>query len=566
MVIGTVANRSFAGRIDTVTTATSVGIDALKQMRTDRRRRRVADMEWFELLYRVYITALIGGFVLVWLSSLVTDAPFTARQFDTLITDGPRYAGFLMSVVWFLGMRSGSNGGPVSVEEAEVRHVLLAPVNRASVLRHPAVQRLRTLAFTGTLAGGVTGLVLSKRVLTAWGNGPAQWVICGAVGGAVIAASFVTAALLVHSLHLNRHLVNVIASALVAWHAASAFLGQHPWAPFNEIGHIALAMVHPSGVVAVAVLLALAAVAVWRAGHLSTEALARRSALVSQLKFAVTLQDIRTVVLLRRQLSQEHMREKPWFAVPSLLRRNIVVARCLRSLSHFPGRRLGRMVLLAVTSAVSLVAAWRGTTPALVVSGLALFMLGLDVIEPLSQEVDQPDRTDALPIERGLLLTRHLLVPALTTVPFVAVGVATAYAFEPHGMTIITGVLIGVPAALAGVAGAVINAVKGAPDPLSEANSGLYMPPEVSGMTTVIRAAWPPVVAIIGSTPVVALVRASENGDNIPATLVRTALGVGMVCFLTAGWVRQREKIRAAFRNFANPQNASSASTSTRKA
>ena len=107
--------------------------------------------------------------------------------------------------------------------------------------------------------------------------------------------------------------------------------------------------------------------------------------------------------------------------------------------------------------------------------------------------------------------------------------------------------------------------MKGAPDPLSEANSGLYMPPEVSGMTTVIRAAWPPVVAIIGSTPAVALVKASENGDNIPAALVRTALGIGMVCFLTAGWVRQREKIRAAFRNFANPQNASSASTSTQK-
>jgi len=220
---------------------------------------------------------------------------------------------------------------------------------------------------------------------------------------------------------------------------------------------------------------------------------------------------------------------------------------------------------IGARAAVSLVAVWRGTTPALVVSGLALFMLGLDVIEPLSQEVDQPDRTDALPIERGLLLTQHLLVPALTTIPFVLVGIAVAYAFEPHGMTLIAGVLIGIPAALAGVAGAVINAVKGAPDPLSEANSGLYMPPEVSGMTTVIRAAWPPVVAIIGSTPAVALVKASENGDNIPAALVRTALGIGMVCFLTAGWVRQREKIRAAFRNFANPQNAPSAPTSTQK-
>ncbi|MFM1791041.1 MAG: hypothetical protein RLZZ526_1368, partial [Actinomycetota bacterium] len=535
------------------------------QMRADRRRRRVADMEWFELLYRVYITALIGGFLLLWLSSLVTDAPFTPGQFDTLIHDGPRVVGFLMSVVWFLGMRSGANGGPLSVEEAEVRHVLLAPVNRAAVLRHPAVQRLRTLAFAGTLAGGVTGLVLSKRVPEEWGHGPNQWIICGAVAGSLIGASFVVAALLVHSLRIDRRIVTVTATAIVAWHAASVFLGAHPWAPFNEFGDFMLVISQVSNLIAIAALVLLAMVAVWRAGHLSIEALARRSALVSQLKFAVTLQDIRTVVLLRRQLSQEHMRQTPWFTVPPALRRNIVVTRCLRSLAHFPARRLARMVLLAVTSAVCLVAVWRGTTPALVVSGLALFLLGLDVIEPLSQEVDQPDRTDALPVERGLLLTQHLLVPALTTIPFVVVGVAAAYVMEPHGMTIVTGALIGIPAALAGVAGAVINAVKGAPDPLSESNSGLYMPPEVSGMTTVVRAAWPPVVAIIGSTPSVALVRASENGDNIPAALVRTALGVGLVCFLTAGWVRQRENIRAAFRNFANPQNASSAPTSTQK-
>ena len=548
-----------------MTTATSVGIEALRQMRTDRRRRRVADMEWFELLYRVYITALIGGFLLVWLSSLVTDAPFTQDQFGTLIHDGPRYTGLLVAVVWFLGMRSGANGGPVSVEEAEVRHVLLAPVDRAAVLRHPAVQRLRTMAFTGTLAGGVTGLVLSKRVPKEWGHGPNQWIICGALAGALIGASFVIAALLVHSFRIDRRIVTAAATAIVAWHAASAFLAPHPWAVFNELGEFMLAVSHATNLIAIAVLVVLAVIAVWRAGHLSIEALARRSALVSQLKFAVTLQDIRTVVLLRRQLSQEHMREKPWFTVPTVLRRNIVVTRCLRSLAHFPARRIARMVLLAVTSAVSLVAVWRGTTPALVVSGLALFMLGLDVIEPLSQEVDQPDRTDALPLERGLLLTQHLLVPALSTIPFVLVGIAVAYAFEPHGMTIVVGVLIGIPAALAGVSGAVINAVKGAPDPLSEANSGLYMPPEVSGMTTVIRAAWPPVVAIIGSTPAVALVKASENGDNIPAALVRTALGIGMVCFLTAGWVRQREKIRAAFRNFANPQNASSAPTSTQK-
>jgi hypothetical protein len=56
--------------------------------------------------------------------------------------------------------------------------------------------------------------------------------------------------------------------------------------------------------VGVLVVIILTAVSLLVVGRFSLEALARRSALVSQMKFAVTLQDVRTVVLLRRQLSQ----------------------------------------------------------------------------------------------------------------------------------------------------------------------------------------------------------------------------------------------------------------------
>ena len=546
-----------------MTTATSVGIAALRDMRTDRRKRRVSDMEWFELLYRVYLAALIGGFVVLYLSSLVQDSPFTASQIDTVLADGPRTVGLVMALVWFLGMRSGAQGGPVSVEEAEVRHVLLAPVDMAAVLRRPAVQRMRTAAFAGALVGGAAGLVISKRMPTDWSTRPAEYVICGAAAGAVISASFVVAALLVHVLRVPRWATGVIGAALVAWQAAAVFAPAHPAAPFTPFGDISLAIMDVPGAIAVAVLTVVAAAALWLSGRLSLEALARRSALVSQLKFAVTLQDIRTVVLLRRQLSQEHMRETPWFKAPAVLRRDPVVARCVRSLAHFPLRRLVRMALLAVTAAVAFVGAWRGTTPLLVAAGLALFVLGLDIIEPLSQEIDQPDRTDSIPLERGLVHARHLTVPALATVPFVIVGSAVAWALEPHAMTLVAAALIGIPAALAGVAGAVVNAVKGAPDPAGSGDKGLYMPPEVSGMTTVIRAAWPPVISVIGSTPVVALVHAHENGDNIPAALVRTALGVGIVITLVAGWVRRRDEIAVWFRNATNPPKPAGANEET---
>ena len=51
------------------------------------------------------------------------------------------------------------------------------------------------------------------------------------------------------------------------------------------------------------------------AGHLRVEPLVRRGDLVSQLHFAVTMQDLRTVVLLRRQLRGEQPRTRPWFGL-----------------------------------------------------------------------------------------------------------------------------------------------------------------------------------------------------------------------------------------------------------
>ena len=42
---------------------------------------------------------------------------------------------------------------------------------------------------------------------------------------------------------------------------------------------------------------------------------------------------------------------------------------------------------------------WAGTTPLVVLAGLALFVAGLDTVEPLAQEVDHPSRRDASPLD-----------------------------------------------------------------------------------------------------------------------------------------------------------------------
>jgi hypothetical protein len=527
----------------------TIGIDALHAMRTDRRKHRVEDMDWFEALYRVYLAAFLGGGAIFFLSGLVGDANFTPSDMVNIHTHTPHVLGLITALTVFIGLRSGANGGPLAVEDAEVRHVLMAPVSHAQVLRHPAIQRFRTFAFAGAIAGGTANQLLGRRVPDAPALG--LFALYGAIAGAIVGLLFVASALLAHGLGLARWMTTAIATLLFGWQVAVTVGDTNIAGPFDFVGDMSLSWsrVHIVDFIGVALALIVSLLSITLVGRFSLEALARRSALVSQLKFAVTLQDVRTVVLLRRQLSQEHMRVKPWVKVPRVLRRDVVVGRGLRSLMHFPLRRVIRMKLLSITAAAALVLAWRGTTPLIVVAGLALFVLGLDVVEPLSQEVDQPDRTDSLPLERGYLMSKHLVVPALASLLFLPAGVIVALIMEPEMSTVAYAVLLGIVALLGGVAGAAINAVKGAPDPLGGANEALALPPEISGMGTVIRSAWPPAVSIIACLPVLALRYGVENQSDILGNTLRAIGGVVILLVLVGGWVRQRDAIHAYFRN-----------------
>ena len=80
-----------SGRLELVSSQ-SLGIDALHAMRTERRKHRVADMDWFEALYRVYISAFLGGGAILFLSGLSSDklpARYTASAANASTTTIP---------------------------------------------------------------------------------------------------------------------------------------------------------------------------------------------------------------------------------------------------------------------------------------------------------------------------------------------------------------------------------------------------------------------------------------------------------------------------------------------
>ena len=261
-----------SGRLDLVSSE-SLGIDALHAMRAERRKHRVADMDWFEALYRVYISAFLGGGAILFLSGLSGDKPLLGSDLQNVITHTPHAVGLVASIIVFLGLRSGANGGPIAVEEPEVRHVLLAPVPHSAVLRHPAIQRLRTFAFMGAIAGATANQLLSRRV-EASGTSLVVWAMWGAISGALMGMLFVIAALLIHGLGISRWLTTAIGTTLVGWQVAVTFGDTNTAGPFDFIGSISrwwLDGVQPQDVIGIVVVLAFAALAVYLAGNLSLE-------------------------------------------------------------------------------------------------------------------------------------------------------------------------------------------------------------------------------------------------------------------------------------------------------
>ncbi len=160
----------------TVSTVNSLGLDAVAALRTTRRKHRVEEMEWFEALYRVYLAAIVIGGTILFLSGLIKDTQLTTAELTVVSQRGPHVLGVVIAVALFIGIRSGNNGGPLAVEEAEVRHLLLAPVPHSSVLRRPAIQRLRSTAFSGAAAGAIAGQLASRRLPGSF----ASWAFYGA--------------------------------------------------------------------------------------------------------------------------------------------------------------------------------------------------------------------------------------------------------------------------------------------------------------------------------------------------------------------------------------------------
>src|SRR4051812_7630904 len=150
---------------------------SLADFRRIRRRKRLADVHWVDALYQAYLTALLGGAAVLIGAGFIGDGFLTSAQLDRLTHDGHDWLNLVTLVVLAVGIRSGSRGGPIALERAEVQHVLLAPVDRTTAMRVPAIRQLRFLLFVGTIVGAVAGILAGHRLP----EEDIAWAACGAL-------------------------------------------------------------------------------------------------------------------------------------------------------------------------------------------------------------------------------------------------------------------------------------------------------------------------------------------------------------------------------------------------
>lgn len=517
---------------------------AVRDLRRRRQRNRLADIEWFEAAYRVYVVALFGGGGVLWVSALLGEEPLSAAATADVAAHGAAVLGLLAALAVLVGLRNGAIGGPLALEAADVSYVMLAPAQRWRTLARPTWQRVRSAIAIGVLTGGIAGQLAGRRLP----GSPLAWCGGGALFGATVAGIWVSTAFIAHGARLPRSVATAIGAIVVAWQAVAALPTRRPFTgPLDTVGGLGLWgwRQRDAELVAPLVVLAALAVGVSLIERTSLDALTRRSDLVAQLRFAVTMQDLRTVILLRRQLNQERPRQRPWVRARLHWLPRHVVRRGLHGLARTPLPKVVRMVALAAGIGVCDAVAVQGTPSMVAPAALLSLLLGLEVTEALAQEIDHPDRTDALITERSAVLAQHLWVPAITLVPLAVVAAGSAVAVA-GGEALGPAAIVAVPALWAGACGAVVSTVRDAASPTGGDRQAAFVPPEMAGIQTALRVIWP---LVVSGLPSAVLLIITASGSPIGGA-IRAAVGSLLVCATTVVWVRTRDRVRASMAAF----------------
>jgi hypothetical protein len=525
------------------------GLTALSELRQARKANRLQGLPWGETLYRVYLIVVGLGGIVWWLATILGDRQVSSSAVADVRRVGPSVVGLVLAAVLGNALRSGARGASLTIEPADVSHVLAAPLPRARVLRRPAVHSLRRGLVSALLVGFSAGALTAPFLP----GGPFRWTVLGAGVAATLGLGASAVGLIAGGRRLPPRLALAISTAMLGWSLADV-LTEKRTSPLSYLGAAALlplsnppALASHSALAALVGTVVLVVLALAGLGGVGIEAAERRARLVSQLRFAVTTQDLRAVVLLRRQLASERARRRPWFAVKGRSGPGgAVVTRGLRSIARWPVARAARVAILAIAAGIALRLSYEGTLPLVLISALCFFVMGLDLVEPLAQDADRPDLLKSFPRHRGRLANRQLIVPAFVASLFgllagaaaIVTGVVGTSTVGPSAETALAVVVAALCGAVAGTLAAAVNAAQGPPSIAT-----MLSTPELAFMRTSL----PVIVTVVGTVAPLLSARVAALNAKTPSVypgvvrglLVVALIVYGMVLWITDGGIRE---------------------------
>jgi hypothetical protein len=491
-----------------------------------------------ELLYRLYVSSLAGLFGFYLALGLVDDTPVDIATVELISRDGPRWVGLVAALVVAAGLRSGANGGPLAIDEAELHFVLLSPIDRAAALHRPLRRLVLNASVLGAALGAVSGELASRRLP----GSQLEWILSGGITGLSMMLAAVAAAMVSSSTRLRPVLASVVAVAVIAWSTAD-LAAQMSTSPFVGFGYIAVWPLEHRVYALITLVFPFVGLAygLTRIGATSIERVHRRSRLVAQVRFALAQQDIRALVLLRRQLASEMPRRTPWFAIRgggSIEDRFPVPVRDARSYARWPLTRIVRVLGLATIAGLALAGVWEGTTALIGVAGVALYVAAIDVVEPLGQELDHPGIIETLPLSEGPVMVWHLIsgTVAMTLLWLVIAAVVTIVVREWTALVAVT--IAAVPAAAAATVAAGLSIRR-----IGSDARAIMVPDELAGTRVLYRLLWPPALALAGALPILSARNAAVRGDPVVAATIGATSLVVLLATVGILWTRYRAEL-----------------------
>ena len=493
------AGRSVARRVRRLPIGESAAV--VGDLRRARRKQRVAAIHWVDALYQVYITGLVAIVAVVLASGAVGDGEVGARHARR--RPGPRRRRRSASsppLAVFLGLRSGSRGGPLALEQPDVRHVLLSPGRPGRRPARPGlapaplpVLRRRPPSAPPPASSPCAASPATRAEWMARRRALRRHVVGLGFGSALVAAGT----------GLRSWLATVVGGALVAWSVADVARTRRPPrpAPSSAASPLWPLRTRPARRSSACVVAARAGRCRHAAGggHLAGGGRAPH-------------RPGRPAPLRRDPAGPAHRAgaappagpgAAPLAAVdPGRCGRRPrfpVWQRGLRSVARWPASRLVRVLVLAAVAGLAMRGVWSGTTPLVLLAGLALWIAALDAAEPLGQEIDHPGRTDAFPMRPRRAVPRSTCrwSPSCRSPPgcspgvvaVVPVGDARSRPASPCSSVPSAGLLAG--------CGAVVSVVQGAPEAVD--TLAMIDPRDRRHPAPCSAPRWPPGLAVLGT-------------------------------------------------------------------